>query len=468
MFIGMMAGSEGFGGIQFENYELTHSLSLIALCLIIFSGGVETNFTDIRESLWRGVSLSTIGVIVTTAIVGFFVKFFTSLSLVESFLLGAILSATDAAAVFSAFKDKESQVTPSTKNLLKFESGSNDPMAYFLVSLILGYIGSNGQADAVDVVSSFIINPSVGLLVGWGLSKAFISLNNVINLSHVGLYPALTLSFIFLSYSISSHLNGNGFLAVYVFGLIVSSKKILHKSLLYSFYDGMSWLSQIGLFVMLGLLVFPSRLIKIAPSGLLIAVCLILIARPVTIFICLAFSKFTLKEKLFISWAGLKGATPIVFASLVAVKLGDKAHPIFDIVFFAVLVSALFQGSTLKMLAKKLGLLTEFVNNPKFPIDIEVLEKTKNGIKEFQIEPAYFSIDKRVIDLHLPSGCLVLFIKRSGAFIVPDGATKFESYDEVLIVTKDKEDVAVALKCFKDGAKEGGLFYGNEKSDQTH
>lgn len=306
MFIGMMAGSEGFGGIHFENYELTHSLSLIALCLIIFFGGVETNIQDIKENLWRGVSLSTIGIILTTTLVGLFTHYLTKISLMESFLLGAILSATDAAAVFSAFNDRGAQVKSSTKNLLKFESGSNDPMAYFLVTLLLGFIENQGQiGDIVKISMSFITNPTIGLFVGWLLSRTFISLNNVINLNHVGLYPALTLSFLFLCYSISSYIHGNGFLAVYVFGLIVSSKKILHKKLLYSFYDGISWLSQIGLFVMLGLLVFPSRLVSIAPSGLLVATFLIFIARPLTIFICLAFSKFSFKEIFFISWAGL-------------------------------------------------------------------------------------------------------------------------------------------------------------------
>ncbi len=466
MFIGMMAGSEGFGGIHFENYELTHSLSVIALCLIIFSGGVETNVSDIKENLWRGVSLSTLGIIITTALVGIFVNYLTDFGIIKSLLLGAILSATDVAAVFSAFKDKRSQVGSATKNLLKFESGSNDPMAYFLVSLLLGFINNGDHNSAAEVGISLFLNPCIGLLVGWGLSKVFTSLNNIINLSYVGLYPALTLSFLFLSYSISSHLQGNGFLAVYVLGLIVSSKKILHKSLLYSFYDGISWLSQIGLFVMLGLLVFPSRLINIAPMGLMVAVFLIFIARPVTIFICLAFSKFSLREKVFISWAGLKGATPIVFASLAAVRIRDNAHPIFDIVFFVVLVSALLQGLTLKFFARKLGLLIESVEDPNFPIDIEVFEKTRNGIKELRIEPSYFSVEKRVVDLSLPQGCLVLFIKRDGAFIVPDGATKFEALDGVLIVTKTKEDIIDAIKCFKDGVEAKEIIFENKKDDQ--
>lgn len=452
MVIGMLAGSEGLGGIYFENYELTHSLSLIALCLIIFSGGIETELKDVRDNLGRGAILSSIGVFLTTLIMGGFVHLILKINLLESLLIGAILSATDAAAVFAVFKDRKAQVIAPIKNILKFESGSNDPMAYFLVTILLGLIES-GFSDPLDIGISFILNPLVGLFIGWLLSKFFISLNNIINLQFIGLYPALTLSFLLMNYAISGLLGGNGFLAIYVFGLLISSKKILHKTFLYSFYDGISWLSQIGLFVMLGLLVFPSRLIKIAPEGFIIAAFLILIARPATIYLCLMFSRFNNKDKFFISWAGLKGATPIVFASLAAVKMGDKAFIMFDIVFFVVIFSAIIQGMSLKFVARKLGLLYEAIEDPSFPIDFEVLEKTKNGIKEVVIEPSDFAVDRRVVDLNLPAGCLVLFIKREGSFVIPDGATKFLHRDRVLVVTNFKKDIDRAIDCFKNEYK---------------
>ncbi|MBD66234.1 MAG: potassium/proton antiporter [Halobacteriovoraceae bacterium] len=452
MFIGMLSGSEGLLGIYFENYELTHSLSLIALCLIIFSGGIETELKDIKKNLGRGILLSSVGVLLTTLFVGIFVHFILKLSVLESLLMGAILSATDAAAVFSVFKDKSAQVIARDKNLLKFESGSNDPMAYFLVTVILGLIESDTYQIS-EISLSFVLNPIVGLGVGVILARAFISLNNVINLEYVGLYPALTLSFLFLNYSISSQLDGNGFLSVYVFGLLISSRKIIHRTFLYSFYDGISWLSQIGLFVMLGLLVFPSRLMKIAPEGIVIALFLVFVARPLTIFLCLLFSKFNTKDKIFISWAGLKGATPIVFASLAAVKMGNKAYLLFDIVFFVVIVSAITQGMTLKLVARKLGLLYEAIEDPSFPIDFEILEKTKNGIKELNIESGDFAVEKRVIDLNLPVGSLVLFIKREGSFIIPDGSTKFLVNDKVLVVTNVKNDIDTATNCFKRAYK---------------
>ena len=336
-----------------------------------------------------------------------------------------------------------------------------------MVTIILGLIES-GNFDSFDLGLSLFLNPAVGLLVGWLLSKAFISLNNVINLEFIGLYPALTLSFLFLNYSLAVQFGGNGFLAIYVFGLLISSKKILHKTFLYSFYDGVSWLSQIGLFVMLGLLVFPSRLMNIAPEGLVIAGFLILVARPVTIFLCLAFSRFNFKDKIFISWAGLKGATPIVFASLAAVKIGDRAHILFDVVFFVVLVSALIQGVTMKAVAKKLGLLYEAIEDPSFPIDFEVLEKTKNGIKEIVVEPGDHAIEKRVVDLNLPNGCLVLFIKRDGSFVIPDGSTSFLEHDRVLLVTKSKNDIDEAVLRFKQEKERPSKFVKIDGNEVVH
>ncbi|MFG1514332.1 potassium/proton antiporter, partial [Halobacteriovorax sp. ZH3_bin.1] len=324
LFIGMIAGSDGIGGINFSNYELTHSLSLVALCLIIFNGGFETPFSKVKKDFGRGVVLSSIGVMLTTLLVGGFTHLVTDLGLLESLLIGAILSATDAAAVFSAFKDPTAQVG-DVKNILRFESGSNDPMAYFLVSVIIGFI-EQGMGDAKTTAIMFISNPIIGLIGGWITARSFILINNVVKLDFNGLYPPLTMAMLFLGYSLTTKLGGNGFLAVYVFGMIIGNRKILHKNLLSLFFDGVTWLSQIGLFIMLGLLVFPSRLLTVAPAGLFIACFLTFAARPITVFLCLIKSRFNLNEKLFISWAGLKGATPIVFASFAATHIGEKAH----------------------------------------------------------------------------------------------------------------------------------------------
>lgn len=451
MLVGMVAGNEGLGAIQYENYELTHSLSLVAICVIIFAGGLGTKFSDAKSVLAGGVSLSTLGVVLTTGIVAAFSHFLFKISVIESLLLGAILSATDAAAVFSIFRDKNAQVSKRLKSLVEFESGSNDPMAYFLVTTFLSlYQGAGGQDEgAISLWMEVILNPTVGLLGGYLLFKFFKFVNDRLELDFQGLYPALTVGFLFFVYSSVTQLHGNGFLAVYVFGIQLGNYKMPHKRALVAFFDGASWLFQIGLFVLLGLLVFPSRLIEVAPQAILTAVFMLFIARPLTVMISLAFSRFNFKEKLFVSWAGLKGATPIVFASLAATKLGDSSHFIFDVVFFSVLISALVQGGSVKFMAKKLGLLFEAVYDPDFPIDLEMMEKTRNGIKEYKVEAEDFAVSKRLVDICLPSGARILFIKREGQFIIPDGTTVFEKGDRALIVTKEKEEIQECINGFK-------------------
>jgi len=447
LFIGMVAGSEGLGGIEYEDYELTHSLSLIAICLIIFTGGIETHIKDIKPIFRSGVVLSSFGVLLTSFLIGAFCYFLFDIAIYESLLIGAILSSTDAAAVFTAFRDKNSQVKKRLKSVLEFESGSNDPMAYLLVIIFLGFYQQQIELGW-NLLFIAISNPLIGYVGGFFFFKIFEFVNDSIELDFQGLYPALTIAFLFLTFSTVTALDGNGFLAVYTLGIKLGNKRIVHKKLLMSFFDGMSWLFQIGLFILLGLLVFPSRLLDVAPTGVVLSLFLIFIARPLTIFISLAFSQFTRKEKIFISWAGLKGASPIVFASLVATQLGSNANIIFDLVFFAVLISALLQGSTLRYVAKRLGLFYEAIIDPEFPIDIEVIEKTKNGIRELSIEANDFAVEKRIVDLNLPKGSIILFIKRQGSFIIPDGSSTFKEGDKALLVTSEKADLEQSILCF--------------------
>lgn len=450
MLVGMAVGDEGLGIIRFENYELTHSLSLLAICVIIFSGGLSTEWSDVKPVLKSGIILSTVGVLLTTFLLAGFVYLFFDISPIVSLLLGSILSATDAAAVFSIFRDRKAKVSKNLRSLIEFESGSNDPMAYFLVSLFLGFY-QHGIPDASNIVLQFVANPAIGLAMGLVISWIFKYINDNFELNHIGLYPPLTLSFLFLNYSLTTQLGGNGFLAVYVFGLFLSNNKIVHKKPLITFFDGTSWLAQISLFILLGILVFPSRIVEASSIGIYIAIFLLFIARPVAVFLSLLLSKFSKKEKVFISWAGLKGATPIVFASFAATVPEETTLLIFDIVFFTVIISALLQGSTLRYCAMKLGLLYESVYDPEFPIDLEVIERTKNGIRQLRILESDYAVGKRIVDINLPKGALVLFINRAGNFIIPNGSTIFEQDDRVLLVTSTKEDLPLGMECFKTG-----------------
>lgn len=447
--IGMIVGTESIGGLEFKNYELTHSLSLIAICLIIFSGGLFTKSEEIKPILKTGIILSTFGVLATTTIVGVFCYFVLKTPIYESMLIGAILSSTDAAAVFTAFRDKNAQVQKDVKSLLEFESGSNDPIAYLLVTVFLGFHTQSLSLD-LATLKMIILNPALGIAGGYIAFKSFKWINDNIELDFQGLYPAMMIGFVFLTYSSVTKFDGNGFLAVYIFAIKIGNSKILHRNLLISFFDGISWLSQIGLFILLGLVVSPERLMSVAPTGAILAIFLIFFARPVTTYLSTIGSNFTNRQKIFISWAGLKGATPIVFAALVATQVGGEATLIFDMVFFSVLISALLQGTTLKFMAKKCNLLYEAIYIPEFPIDLETMQKTKNGIKEIKINTDDFAIDRRIVDLNLPKGTLILFIKRSSGFIIPDGSTSFEDGDKVLVTTSEKEQLFKAIQHFKE------------------
>lgn len=448
MIIGMSVGDEGLGIIHYENYELTHSLSLVAICIIIFSGGLSTKWDDVKPILGRGVTLSTIGILLTTGFIAAFTYFVFGIPLIESLLLGAILSSTDAAAVFSILRDKKAKVKKDLRTLIEFESGSNDPMAYFLVTLLLGAY-QNGYHGDINLFIQFFTNPLIGLCIGLLVSKLFELINDNYELEHIGLYPVLTFAFLFFNYSFTNKLGGNGLLAVYVFGIFLGNKKMLHKLPLLAFFDGISWLAQIGLFIMLGVLVFPSRVSHIFLLGVLISVFLLLIARPLAVFLCLIGSKFNVKEKLFISWAGLKGATPIVFASFAATVPHDTTLVIFDIVFFTVLISALVQGGTLKFVARKFGLMYESIHDPDFPINEDMLDKTKSGVKQYRLKSHDHAVNKRIVDINLPKGARILFIYRANQFIIPDGATIFEENDKLLLATNNKEDLDIGIEALQ-------------------
>lgn len=452
--LGMIAGSEGIGGIDFENYELSYTISIIALCLILFSGAIETNVKDIKPIIGRGLSLANIGVLLTAGLVCLFSHYFIGITWEKSLLLGAVLSSTDAAAVFNIFKSLNLHISKKVKSVIEFESGSNDPMAYFLVVLL----SSTFIFSPLEGIGQFIWSMMIGAIGGYLFSKMFIFFVSKVTLGFPGLYMTLTISTLFLTYSVTNYLNGNGFLAVYILGLMLSSSRFPHKRASLNFIDGTSWLMQIGLFILLGVLVFPSRLYMASSKGIFIAIFLIFVARPLSVFISLAFSSFNFKEKLFISWAGLKGAVPIVFACLVAVKKGQAAYFLFDIVFFVVLVSALTQGWTLKPMAKILG-LTESPLPETLP-EIDDVSLIRDSYKIVTIHIDHYAVGKNVFELRLPSGTLIVCIKRAGKYFTPHGATILEELDECHILCLNSDDLELVNRIFTVGVPENKLANG--------
>src|SRR6185295_1976295 len=336
--LGMLAGSDGPGGIPFDDAHLAQSLGVVALALILFSGGLDTEWASVRPVLGKGLALSTVGVLITAILVGLFAKVVLGFSLLEGVLLGAIVSATDAAAVFSVLRARSVGIKGHVRPLLELESGSNDPMAVFLTTGLIGIMTHPGES-VFSLIPMFIQQMALGAALGYAMGKLIVLTINRLALEFEGLYPVLTLSLILLTYGAVAALGGNGFLSVYIAGLIMGKNDFIHKRSVTRFHDGLAWLMQIAMFLALGLLVFPSHLLPIVGLGLLSSLFLMLIARPVSVLVTLAFSRMGLNEKLMISWVGLRGAVPIVLATFPLLAGMPKSEIIFDLVFFIVLTS---------------------------------------------------------------------------------------------------------------------------------
>ncbi|HEY7355592.1 MAG TPA: potassium/proton antiporter, partial [Ktedonobacterales bacterium] len=351
LVIGMLAGSDGPGGIYFDDPYLAELLGIVALVLILFDGGLDTKWGDLRPALWPGLALSTLGVLITATLVGWFAIIILHFSWLEGLLLGAVVSATDAAAVFSVLRATHVRLKGILAPLLELESASNDPMAVFLALSFL-YLLSHPGVSPAELILRFFQQMGIGAVVGLVMGWVMVFLVNRVRLSQDGLYPAFTLSLVFLTYAVTTIFDGSGFLAVYLAGLVMGSWDFTHKDSLMRFHDGLAWLTQIGMFLTLGLLVFPSQLVPIFISGLAMAGVLIFLARPVSVLLCLLLTSMPLNEKLFVSWVGLRGAAPIILATFPLLAGTGQARLIFNLVFFIVLTSILLQGTSIPLVAR--------------------------------------------------------------------------------------------------------------------
>ena len=351
LIIGMLAGSEGIGGIEFNDPLVAQNVGTLALMFILFSGGLDTKLAYFRAVMWSSFSLSTLGVVFSTIIVGIFAHFIFNFGWLESFLFGAIVSPTDSAAVFATLRGRRNLLTQPLQSLIEVESGSNDPMAILLTVGLIDLI-TMPEISGFNLVTHFIIQVSFGLTVGFFMGKLIPFCINRLNLEYQGLYPVLTIAFVLLTYALSSLTGGNGFLAAYIAGLVMGQADFAHKRELMHFHEGITWLMQIIMFLVLGLLVFPSQLITELPTDLMMALVLMLIARPSSVFASLALAKIDAKAKLMISWVGLRGAVPIILATFPFIANLPSAHTIFDSVFFIVFISIIIQASLTPWMAK--------------------------------------------------------------------------------------------------------------------
>ena len=374
--IGMLAGSDGPGGIYFDNASVAQSVGVIALAFILFAGGLETEWKVVRPALGGALSLSTIGVLLTAIVVAIFAMFILQFTFLEGLLLGAIISATDAAAVFSVLGTKNLRLSGKLLPLLELESGTNDPMAVFLTLGLTRLLTNPHEtlgATIVLFVQQMGIGTIVGLLIGW----SSIWLIRHLKLEVAALYPVLTIALALFSYGLTATLGGSGFLAVYLMGLLIGNSSIHRVSRLTGFHNAISWLMQIAMFLLLGLLVFPSRLPAVIWNGLLITAVAIFLARPISVLLSLLPVKMTFQEKLFTSWVGLRGAVPIVLATFPLLAGLPKASYIFDLVFFVVLASVLLQGASAPFAARWLGVIL-----PNTPVQETQVNLQQKDIKK--------------------------------------------------------------------------------------
>ena len=440
LLVGMLFGSDGVG-IQFNSAAIVQFIGILALSVILFSGGMETDFKEIKPVATQGVLLATLGVLLTAALTGGFIYFITGvfnvqLTLAESLLLASVMSSTDSASVFSILRAKKQGLRQNLRPMLELESGSNDPMAYILTIILIQTI-SQGEINIWRSVDTFCVQMSVGAVAGYVLGHVAVWVLNKINLSNKSLYPVLLLSLVYLFFSLTDLIGGNGYLAVYIAGLVVGNRKMVYRKSITTFFDGYTWLFQIVMFISLGLLVNPHEMLDVVETGLLVGVFMIVAARPISVFLCLLpFRNITRKGKLYISWVGLRGAVPIIFATYPLVAGVEHAGMIFNTVFFITIISLLVQGTTVSSMANVLGLSVP-LQEDSFGIDIP--DEIKATLTEHEVKREWLSGGNRLKDITMDEKSLVMMIRRGDSYIIPKGDTELQAGDKILCISDKRQ-----------------------------
>lgn len=446
LLVGMLFGSDGLG-LQFHNAKIAQFIGMVALSVILFSGGMDTKFKEIRPILSPGIVLSTVGVFLTALFTGLFIWYLSGMSwtnihfpLITSLLLASTMSSTDSASVFAILRSQKMNLKHNLRPMLELESGSNDPMAYMLTIVLIQFIQSDGMGTG-NIIGSFIIQFLVGAAAGYILGKLAILILNKINIDNQSLYPILLLSFVFFTFAITDLLRGNGYLAVYIAGMMVGNHKITFRKEIATFMDGLTWLFQIIMFLMLGLLVNPHEMIEVAVVALLIGVFMIVIGRPLSVFLCLLpFRKITLKSRLFVSWVGLRGAVAIIFATYPVVANVEGSNMIFNIVFFITIVSLIVQGTSVSFVARLLHLSTPLEKTGN-DFGVELPEEIDTDLSDMTITMEMLNEADTLKDMNLPKGTLVMIVKRGDEFLIPNGTLKLHVGDKLLLISeKNKQE----------------------------
>ncbi len=439
LFVGMLFGSDGLG-IQFDDMRGAQFVGMIALCIILFSGGMDTKFAEIKPVLGPGLVLSTVGVLLTALFTGVFVWWLSGMewssvgfAFLPSLLLAATMSSTDSASVFAILRSIN--LKHNLRPMLELESGSNDPMAYMLTIVIIQFIGGE-VSGAGSILLSFGQQFLFGGAIGYGVGKLAVYIINKLNLDNKSLYSVFMLAVAFFTFAFTDLFKGNGYLAVYIAGMIIGNSKIANRKEVATFFDGLTWLFQIVMFILLGLLVNPKEMLGVAPVALLIGVFMILVGRPLSVLISLLpFRWLTGRSRLYISWVGLRGAVPIIFATYPVVAGIEGSNQIFNIVFFITLLSLILQGTTLPFFARKLGLSAPMEKTGN-DFGVELPDEIDTDLTDLTITPDMLADGDTLKEITLPDGALVMIVKRGTEFLVPNGSLHLQAGDKLLLISE--------------------------------
>ena len=442
----------GLNFISYRSVEMTQFVGMIALCIILFTGGMDTKFSEIKPIIGPGVVLATVGVVMTAFVLAGFVWLVAPWLGIEipfalALLLASTMSSTDSASVFSILRSKKQGLKQNLRPLLELESGSNDPMAYMMTILLISVVSntSSGVGLGMSVVF-FVVQMVVGALSGYLIGRLAVWTINRIKLANHSLYSVLLLAFIFFSFAFTDLIKGNGYLAVYLSGLVIGNHKLEQKRPLTVFFDGFTWLMQIVMFLTLGLFVNSNELLepRVLILGGLVGAFMILVARPLTVFTCLLpFRKFTTKARLYVSWVGLRGAVPILFAIYPLMAHVENAGLLFNVVFLGTIISLLVQGTTVSGMANLLGLAYE-ERESAFSVDMH--QDMKSALTEVEVNETMLESGHTLKDITLPENTLVMMVCRDGEYFVPQGKTELKLGDKLLVISDRSEELATTYK----------------------
>ena len=482
--VGMLFGPDGIGRLINDNgvgYMLNvgsaQAIGTIALCIILFSGGLDTKLSDIRPVMAPGLTLATIGVLLTMVITGVIIYFVfgwmqsvASVSIAVALLMASTMSSTDSASVFSILRTNGIGLKHNLRPLLELESGANDPMAYVLTTTMIGIVtAASSEVTALTVIQDIVIQLIMGAVLGFIFGKVIVSIMRKADLGNESLYPIMVLTACIFIFSITYFLKGNTYLAVYIGGLVIGNSKFTRKRQTRSFFDGLTWLSQLVIFLVLGLMVRPHELfrIEVLLPCLIISIVMIFISRPLAVFLCMQpFKQFKRNDKTLLSWVGLKGAVPIIFAIMCEANDVPHADLIFNIVFLCTIVSLIAQGTSLSAVAKRLNLATPPVSLKKLThFDIDLPEEVESSATELEVKAEMLVNGNLLKNLVFPDKTLVIMVRRDEDFFVPTGNSELEVGDQLLVITDN--DAMLAAQYREENDEEENKHWGMQLINNT-